>query len=63
MKEWGNNREGIDTAHKLTERHALDSGDVPRMERLIKRICIVEHCISRIGKSREEKENKTGQRG
>ena len=62
-KEWGNDREGIDTAHKLTVTHTIDSGDLPRIERLIKRICKVEHCIRRVGKSREEKENKNGQRG
>jgi hypothetical protein len=38
-KEWGKNREGIDTAHKLTPTHILDSRDLPRIERLIKRNC------------------------
>ena len=56
-------REGIDTAHKLTLFHIRDSGDLPRIERLIKCVCKVEHCIRRFGKSREGKENKNGQRG
>ena len=65
MKEWGNDREGIDTAHKLTGFHIRDSGDLPQIERLIKlkRICTEKHCIRRVGKSREEKETKNGQRG
>ena len=32
-------REGIDTALKLTVAHILDSGDLPRIERLIKCLC------------------------
>ena len=54
-KEWGNNREGIDTAHKLTGFHIRDSGDVPRMERLIKCICFEEHCVSAELENQEKK--------
>jgi len=62
-KEWGKNREGIDTAHKLTVTHILDSRDLPRIERLIKCLCTAEHCITRVGKSREQERTRMGNEG
>ena len=62
--EWGNKeRRNRHCWHKLTLNHIRGRGDLPRIERLIKCFCIVEHCITRVGKPREEESTRMDNEG
>ena len=61
--EWGNKERRNRHWHKLTGSHIRDRGDIPQIERLIKCVCIREHCITRVGKSREQERTRMGREG